>query len=353
MNSIILRSSLIFFLSSFFLLGYSQKKKPSRPAKPAANSNKKPTSGYGTGGNNTTGSGYGTQPTQSSGNKPQPGVKYERADGGGSGFNDSVRQSQRNDNAIERNLVKERSPLVYEHLREDDAVYKQRIWREIDTREKMNLPFRYALVENNGNQRFISILLSALKRGDLIAFDDQDDRFTIPLTKDQVFEKLGSKIDTVPQFDLDGNIVKYKIAAREVDLDSIYKFKLKEEVVFDKESSRLFTRILGIAPVMPVTLSNGTSLGQFRTLFWVYYPDLRSTLARYEIFNPKNFGARMSWEDLFEGRMFSSYITKSTFDNPFDQSLKEKYGKNTLFALLEGEAIKEKIFNYEQNLWAY
>jgi hypothetical protein len=114
----------------------------------------------------------------------------------------------------------------------------------------------------------------------------------------------------------------------------------------------MFTRILGIAPMMPKLLSDGTSAGML-TLFWIYYPDLRTTLAKYDVYNPKNFGARMSWEDLFESRMFSSYITKSTFDNPFDITLKQKYGKNTLFALLEGESIKDKIFNYEQDLWSY
>ena len=282
-----------------------------------------------------------------------PYVYVNQSSGSGSGVNDTVKVSLRNDNSIERNLVKDRTPLVYKNIREDDAVYKQRIWREIDAREKINLPFRYSLVEDNGSQRFISILISAIKNG-VIAFDAIDDRFTTPLTAQQAIGTLASgKPDTIPVQDLDGNIVKYNIMSKEPSLDSVYKFKIKEEVVFDKETSRLYTRILGIAPEMPITLSDGTSLGQMRTLFWLYYPDLRSTLAKYEVYNPKNFGARMSWEDLFESRMFSSYITKTTLDNPFDQSLKEKYGKNTLFILLEGDAVKEKVFNYEQSLWSY
>ena len=282
-----------------------------------------------------------------------PYVYITSASGSGSGINDTVKVSLRNDNIIERNLVKDRTPLVYKNIREDDAVYKQRIWREIDSREKINLPFRYSLVEDNGSQRFISILLNSIKAG-VVAFDPIDDRFTTPLTSAQAIGTLASgKPDTIPVSDLDGNIVKYNIMTKEPNLYSVYKFLIKEEVVFDKETSRLYTRILGICPEMPITLSDGTSLGQMRRLFWLYYPDLRPTLAKYEVYNPKNFGARMSWEDLFESRMFSSYIIKSTLDNPFDQSLKEKYGKNSLFVLLEGDAIKEKIFNYEQSLWSY
>jgi hypothetical protein len=82
---------------------------------------------------------------------------------------DTPRKSLRNDAAIERNLVKERTPLAYEHIREDDAWYRERVWRELDIREKMNLPFRYKADEDNGNQRFIAILLNAIRTGEVSA----------------------------------------------------------------------------------------------------------------------------------------------------------------------------------------
>src|SRR5579872_6771016 len=90
---------------------------------------------------------------------------------------DTPRRSLRNDAIIERNLVKDRTPLPYEHIREDDAVYRQRIWEEIDVHEKMNLPFIYKAKEDNGGQRFIEILLNGIKSGQITAFDAVDDRF--------------------------------------------------------------------------------------------------------------------------------------------------------------------------------
>lgn len=48
---------------------------------------------------------------------------------------DTPRKSLRNDASIELNLVKDRTPLAYEHIREDDAVYRQRVWRELDVHE--------------------------------------------------------------------------------------------------------------------------------------------------------------------------------------------------------------------------
>lgn len=267
-----------------------------------------------------------------------------------------VKKSLRSNSAISdyNNKLTERTPLAYEDLRESDAVYRQVIWREIDTREKLNLPFRYAADEDNGNQRFISILFKAIQDGDVTAFSSIDDRFTTPLTVGEVAKTVSGGETTVPILDSLGNIESYKTTTLEVNLDSFYRFQIKEEVIFDKESSRLFWRILGIAPVKSIITSEGINLGS-APLFWVYYPDMRPTFTKYEVFNGKNMGARMTWEELFETRMFSGRIIKSTLDNPYDQFLEAKLGlkDRPMRQLLEGENIKNKIFNYEQNLWEY
>ena len=273
---------------------------------------------------------------------------------GGNGLLDSTKMSLRNDGAVVEDHIKESTPLVYEDIREDDAVYKVRVWREIDAREKMNLSFRYAAVEDNGSQRFISILLKSIKDGDVTAFSGDDDRFTTPITADDAINAFGGGSDTIKVYDDDGNVKGYQVRAKATDPDSIYKFRLKEEWIFDKESSRLFVRILGIAPVIPYKLSTGDIVANSeRPVWWVYYPDLRTILSKYDVYNPKNIGAQMTWEELFESRMFSSYVVKSTIDNPYDLPLSSVYPNNTLFRLLDGEKIKDKIFNYEQSLWSY
>lgn len=267
--------------------------------------------------------------------------------------------SLRNDNAIQRNLVKDRTPLDYEHIREDDAVYMQRVWREIDIQEKINLPFAYKAQSEFGDQRFITILLRAIRNGEITAFSAAggDDRFTTPLTWDQIAELLvgAPERKQIPDWvnDPDGSkgLKRDTVISAEFNPDLIQRYWIKEDVIFDKESSRMYTRILGIAPVKTITNDDG-SFRAVTPVFWVYYPDLRPMLAQHEVYNGKNYGARMSWEELFESRMFGSRIIKSTINNPNDMFI-NGYIKDPILALLEGENIKEKIFNYEQDLWSY
>lgn len=276
-----------------------------------------------------------------------------------SGLMDTViKRSLRNDNAFDKSNLTSRIPLPYEYLRWDDALFAEKIWRELDLREKMNQTFRYDATDDNGSQMFISMLLKAVTSGSVTAF--ADDRFTTPMTSSEVQQLTAGKADTVPQYDVKdiNKIIGYVVTRASFDPKSVMKLRIKEEWVFDRESSRMFVRILGIAPLKTEYFQEGTgqSSGKERgvsALFWVYYPDLRPTLAKYEVYNPKNMGqSRMTWEELFESRMFSSYITKSTMDNPSNRNIR-LYIKDPILALLEGDNIKEKIFNYEQDLWSY
>jgi len=277
------------------------------------------------------------------------------------GFNDTIRASLRNDGATEKSMFKERTPLPYEYLRADDALYIQRVWREIDLREKINLPFRYQTTDDNGDQRFVSILVNAvrkeLKKGNAIAFSPDDDRFTTFLDSARFENALsgGGQCDTLPVYNLNDptKIDSFVVSCNTLNPDDIVKIRIKEEWVFDREASRMFVRIIGIAPCKTQYSTDKKTERGVSPLFWIYYPDLRPTLAKYEVYNPKNMGiSRMTWEELFESRMFSSYIVKSTIDNPLNKYLKTMI-KDPILQLLEGDNIKDKIFNYEQNLWQY
>jgi gliding motility associated protien GldN len=271
-----------------------------------------------------------------------------------SGITDTVvKKSLRNDNAFDKSSVNARTPLPYEHLRVDDALFAEKVWRELDLREKMNQPFRYEAESDNGSQMFINMLLKAVNTGEVTAFED--DRFSTPMTLASIQQLTVGAADTVGQVDPNqpDKIVRYVVTRASFNAKSVVKLRIKEEWVFDREASRYFCRILGIAPLKTQFFPNGQERPGSTPMFWVYYPDMRPILTKYEVYNPKNMGnSRMTWEELFESRMFSSYITKSTLDNAANRNIRQ-YIKDPILALLEGENIKEKIFNYEQDLWSY
>ncbi len=266
------------------------------------------------------------------------------------GFDTKQEVSLRSNYAVDRQLTKDRKPLEYDYIREDDQVWSQFVWEEIDGHEKMNQGFMYPGRDDNGDQRFFSILLNAIKYDSVVAFSPDNDLFKTPLTSDQIANLTAGTLDTVDVADpVSGAIEKVITRKPRFSPDSVYTFRIKEQWIFDKESSKMTCRIIGIAPIAKQVVAGKS---QPRTLFWIYYPDLRKSLVKYEVYNPKNYAGRMSWEELFESRYFSSYVIKSTINNPGDKYLNALI-KDPLMRLLEGQNIKEKIFNYEQDLWAY
>jgi gliding motility associated protien GldN len=265
----------------------------------------------------------------------------------------TIRKSLRQDNAYDKSSLTQRTPLPYEHLRWDDAFYAEKVWRELDLREKMNKVFMYESMEDDGSQIFVNMLMKSVQNGEVTAFSD--DRFTTPLSVSAVQQLVAGSLDTVPKYDIKqiDKVIGYVVTRKSFDPKSINKIRLKEEWVFDRESSRMHVRILGIGLLKTEYFPNTNKERGTSSLFWVYYPDLRPALVKSEVYNPKNMGqSRMTWEELFESRMFSSYIVKSTLDNPQNKLIRN-YIKDPILQLLEGENIKEKIFNFEQDLWSY
>lgn len=268
---------------------------------------------------------------------------------------DSVKPSLRNDMAVIEDSNSTRQPLAYQYIRPDDAIWGKRVWTEIDTRQKMNLPFRYPGYDAEGNSMtFINILLNAVLDSNVVAFSPVDDRFTTPMSTAEVAQLIHGKAQTIrvvnPITGLESDTTIYN----DFDPNSVTRYRVKEDWVFDKQTSTLYCRIIGIAPERTIFNDDG-SVRAFAPMFWLYYPDLRPILSKFDVFNPKNYYQRMSWEDLFEMKYFASHIIKE--DNPFDRSIREYIPGNTREAgvkrLLEGKRIHNDIFNYEQNLWAY
>ena len=249
------------------------------------------------------------------------------------------------DGAYVKTTTKEKEAIPYDYVREADVFWAKRIWRIIDVREKMNLPFSYP------QQPLADIIHTAAKNGELTVYDNSvvdPDQFKKVLSIDDV-KKIGYSVDSGEvQTDEQGNEIKAPPVVKTFEPKQVVQYRVKEDWFFDEKNSVMIARIIGIAPVREYYDSKGTYLG-VQTMYWVYYPDLRPILAKYEVFNPKNDAVRLSWEDMFEARMFESYIYKES--NVYDRAVQD-YATG-IDGLLESDRIKNDIFVFEHDLWNY
>jgi gliding motility associated protien GldN len=248
------------------------------------------------------------------------------------------------DDVVRRTMIFENRVLPYEPLREADIPWSKRMWRIIDVREKLNLPFIYPV------QPFFTIIADAAQSGEIKVFKDEE--FKTMMSPEEVLGQLVN-IDTTTIFNHETYEDEVVIVNNPVNPEDIQKYRIKEMWYFDKESSRMQVRILGIAPVRDYIDENTGEFKYAIPMFWVYYPESREALSRYTVFNEYNDSAPGTWSDLFEQRRFASYIYKQS--NVLDMRLEDLYTgpEDGVSRLMESDRIKMELFNWEHDLWSY
>jgi gliding motility associated protien GldN len=238
----------------------------------------------------------------------------------------------------------------YPNLRESDVAFKKRVWREIDVREKMN---QY-LASPKG--RLIDVLLDAITRGELTAYDPTPgkkddpggDSFTTPLTGAQARGRLASDSSVVEKRDKDNNVISSSLVAGDFNPDSVLKFRIKEDWIFDKQRSVFEPRIVGIAPLIKPKGTGSLDI-DYQPAFWIYFPEARPILATKEVVSRNSDATGLSFDDVFMKRIFTSYIVKESNDK--DERIKD-YAQG-IDKLYESERIKKSLLDWELNLWQY
>ena len=236
----------------------------------------------------------------------------------------------------------------YPNLRESDVAWQKRVWREIDIREKMN---QYLA---SPKMRLIDVIMNAVADGELTAYDPTpnekgDDRngdsFSTPLPAGGARSKMSDSA-SVDKFDKDGNKIGSVMQAGEFNPDSIVKFRIKEDWIFDRQRSIFEPRIIGIAPMVKVKVGNSED---YQPAFWIYFPDARHVFANKEVVSKNSDATGLSFDDAFMKRIFTSYIVKESNDK--DERIKD-YAQG-IDKLYEAERVKKSLMDWELNLWQY
>ena len=256
-----------------------------------------------------------------------------------------------------RQAVQERKVVPWPYLREADVHYAKRIWRVIDMREKQNQPMMWPKNPLN------IILYNAIMSGKLIPYKDDslsssrtteefETFFAQKKPEKRLYDPNGDPDDPL-NFYMDTVIIK-------LEAKDIKKVKLMEDWIFDKKESRMYVRIIGVALIVQPSVE-GVEVGEQEWCWLKYHrdptdpdqQDLREIMVNMEVFNRVNDAARITYDDWFEGRWFSSYIVKKA--NQYDNAIKDfaDFRDNGVAALLEAESIKNELFEYEHDLWEY
>jgi gliding motility associated protien GldN len=248
------------------------------------------------------------------------------------------------DGAYQRTHQSKKSPVPLSYIREADAIYSWNVVRVIDLKQKQNLP----LVHPQSN--LTDAIMEAVNSGSLDGYIFNDIKLTNKTTVavNTVMQQF-SGADSIMSMDPVTLQEVIKVTKREFNPNDVVKYRVKEEWVFDKQLSTMQVRVIAIAPITLLKTSGTSEVIGELPMFWVYYPALRKTLAAKEVFNWRNDAAKMSMDDFFIKRMFSSYIYKES--NVKDDRIEDyATGKQQLY---ESERVKNKLVDFEQALWEY
>ncbi|MGB3841291.1 MAG: gliding motility protein GldN [Bacteroidales bacterium] len=252
------------------------------------------------------------------------------------------------DGAYEMDDLHNRVPVPYQFIHESDVLYAKRIWREIDMREKINHPLYYPIQPTNRRYSLMSVIMIGVQEGGITPFSPESDDFKVPMTKETV-QNIIRREETTKTYDPFTGEERDTVIVTEFDPSTVTRYRLKEDWIFDKNRSVLDVRIIGILPLMVEFEPDGITEKGTRPLFWISFAQLRPYLVRYEYFNRKNDGQRLTYDDAFNKRMFGSYIIKES--NFYDRYISSY--TTGIDALLESERIKNDIFIFEHDLWEY
>jgi len=248
-----------------------------------------------------------------------------------------------------KNNILTAKAVPYPTLRESDVVMSKRIWAEFDLRETRNK------FMGSPKARLIDVLMEAIANEELTAYDanphpelddPNGDAFSTPLTAAGAKAKMADS-SVVDIIDSKGEKTGTKLVPGEFNPDSVIRFRIKEDWIFDKQRSVWEPRIIGLAPMIKPTAA-GVEL-ELQPAFWIYFPAARQILATKEVFMGKNDAAGLSYDDVFLKRMYTSYIVKES--NAEDLRIKD-YAEG-IDRLYESERVKKDLMDWELNLWQY
>lgn len=249
-------------------------------------------------------------------------------------------------------------PLEYGYVHDRDILWGKIVWEKIDLDERVNFSYYFPVEEDLGPERLslFEVLTRAMEDG-LITEVYSDSYFTAKKSLAEI-KNARVYVDTTnvgrTQLFETGKVDAEFIVTTRIEAIDVSDYKIKGMWYFDKRQSEMKYRILGICPVTPdvFSLKDNTDNPDLIELFWVFYPDARDILHEYTAFNDKNPFASLNFDHMLNSRRFNAKIYKEQ-NVMKDREISQYMSENSLNQLLESDRVKEKVRNFEHDMWSY
>lgn len=266
------------------------------------------------------------------------------------------------------------NPNSVRPIHESDQLYKTRLWRRMDLKEKQNKPFF------SENREITKVIIEAVMAGTLMPY--KSDSLNERMTKEQFIENMA-----IPQ--MGGGLSEDEIAAgfgaeestdngwgdswgdesasAEAETEAApaepetYSFmpkdvtilEIMEDLIFDKERGRQYFNIQAVTMILPPEKFPETGL--LREVATFRYKDLVEIWEQHPKeaiwVNPRNDAAHLPLQAAFDLRLHHAMIVK--YSNPEDSRIIDMEDGNRRQALLESLDYEYKLMVREHEVWEY
>jgi len=261
--------------------------------------------------------------------------------------------------------------LAVVNHRTDDVVWSRIVYRIIDMRDKQNYQLYFPMVPNDEYRSLFRVILDAVVNGSLNGYSKVEREisplYKTQLTKDSIRHLIASvTVDTVNRNTAKNELISMDPITQKLSISNFlykdyvknqFKFLIQEIYFFDKHTSRLYSKIIGIAPIYALTEGNlsgvntdAASYFQTSVICWFLFDELRPYLARQYVIPSGNDTQRLTYDDFFSQHLFSSYILG---DSNINNRTLLQYLTNPEKIRKEQKRIETELLNFEQDLWEY